>query len=313
MLRHQRRQRFLAGDGGLQERTRRQRDLRGADRNRRRQAHQHQFAMPRQPRQAMFFGETRQFCDHRRRQRSGAAHVDVEPAVGGRDLDIERLADHDQRLGQRPRRIERATEPGIEDRAAIDRNDVVRACRGETDLEHLMRAHPRVQGDAAAADAMGIDQRIHLAGQIGPRQRLHHQIALPGAVALALPMLDRAAAANTKMRAERRDPLRARDLDLPQAPAVGMTTRNRLNFDRLARKRIGHIDGAAAGDRDAVAMMADVIDGEAFNHGARRRKIRGCRRRPRSGTETLLYRCSRARLRTPRYRRRLPDARSRRG
>jgi hypothetical protein len=37
----------------------------------------------------------------------------------------------------------------------------------------------------------------------------------------------------------------------------------------------------AAGKGDAVAEMTDVIDDEAFNHGARREKIRCCRRHPR--------------------------------
>ncbi len=53
----QRRQRLFAGGGRLQERARRQRDLRGSDSDRGRLAHQHQLAMPRQPRQAVLFGD----------------------------------------------------------------------------------------------------------------------------------------------------------------------------------------------------------------------------------------------------------------
>ncbi len=180
MSRHQRRQRLFTGHGGLQERTRRQGHLCRAHHDGRRRPHQHQLAMARQPRQPMLFGEARQCGDQRRRQRAGAAHVDVEADIGGRDLDVERLADHDQRLGQRPGRIERAAQAGIEDRAAVDRNDVVRTCRTEADLEHLVGAHPGVQRDAAAADAMGIDQRVDVAIDLRPRQRLDHDVAFPG-------------------------------------------------------------------------------------------------------------------------------------
>jgi hypothetical protein len=51
--------------------------------------------------------------------------------------------------------------------------------------------------------------------------------------------------------------------------AVGMAGDMR-RLDRLAAERIGHEDGLPAGKGDAVAAVTDVIDGEAFNHGARR-------------------------------------------
>ena len=162
----------------------------------------------------------------------------------------------------------------------IDRNDVVRIGGGKTDLEHIVRAHPGVQRDPPPAEAMGVDQRIDFAVKLGLRQRLDHEIALPGAVAFGFPVLDRAAAADAKMLAERRDPRLAGALDREQAPPVGMMTRHWLHFDRLAAQRVGHIDALAADQRDAVAEMTDVIDGETLNHGARRGRIRYCRRRP---------------------------------
>jgi hypothetical protein len=64
MRRNQRRERFLAGGSRLQERARRQGDLRGADRDYRRRSHQHQLAVPRQPRQPMLLGHARQRGDH---------------------------------------------------------------------------------------------------------------------------------------------------------------------------------------------------------------------------------------------------------
>ncbi len=142
-----------------------------------------------------------------------------------------------------------------------------------------MRAHPGVQRDPPPAASVGVEQRIDLAVEFGLRQRLDHEIALPGAVALRFPVLDRAAAANPEMLAKRRDPLGARLLDREQAPAVGMTARHGGDLDRLAAQRVRHIDILSAGQRDAVAEMADMIDEKAFNHGARRGRIRRCRRR----------------------------------
>ena len=55
----QRGQRFLAGDGRLQERAGRQGDLCRAHGDDRRRSHQHQFAMARQPRQPVLFGDAR--------------------------------------------------------------------------------------------------------------------------------------------------------------------------------------------------------------------------------------------------------------
>jgi hypothetical protein len=80
------------------------------------------------------------------------------------------------------------------------------------------------------------------------------------------------------MRAKRRDPRFACMLDREQAAAVGMA-RYRVNFDGFAAKRVRHIDALPAGKGDTIAEMTDMIDDQAFNHGARRRKIRCCRRR----------------------------------
>ena len=52
-------------------------------------------------------------------------------------------------------------------------------------------------------------------------------------------------------------------------PAVGMIG-DRFDLDGLAAKRVRHEHGLAAGEGDAIAAMTDMIDDEAFNHGARR-------------------------------------------
>jgi hypothetical protein len=71
------------------------------------------------------------------------------------------------------------------------------------------------------------------------------------------------------MLAKRRYALRACALDGQQAPPVGVARHGR-DFDRFARESVGHIDAVSAGMRDAVAEMADVVDHQTFNHGARR-------------------------------------------
>ena len=82
-------------------------------------------------------------------------------------------------------------------------------------------------------------------------------------------MLNGAAAATAEILAKRRDPFRAGALDARQLPAVGVIG-HRLDLDGLAAKRIGHEQGLAVGEGDAVAAMADMVDDQAFNHGARR-------------------------------------------
>src|SRR5262245_28733739 len=93
-------------------------------------------------------------------QRPRVAHVDVEPVVGRRHLDIERLADAAEGFGDGPGRLDRAVQARRQDRAAVDRHQVVRLERGKSDLEHVMGAASRMEDRSAAAVAMGIDERI---------------------------------------------------------------------------------------------------------------------------------------------------------
>ena len=102
--------------------------------------------MARQPRQAMLLGQARQRGDHGWRQRPRAAHVDIEAAIGGGDLDVERLGGRLQHLGERPGGVERAAQAGIEDRAIVDRDDGVAAGGGKADAQFAV-------GAAAGMDA----------------------------------------------------------------------------------------------------------------------------------------------------------------
>ena len=168
----------------------------------------------------------------------------------------------------------------VEDRAAVDRNDVVRVGLGETDSENIVRSHARMQRDATTPKAVGIDQGRHVAFDPGVCQRGDHDLALPGAIAFRVPVLDGAAAADAEMRAERRDTFGACAFDLDQAPAVGMAG-HRRDLDGLATERVGHIDAHPGGGGDAIAAMADMIDDDflVLSHGAHRGRIRHCRRR----------------------------------
>ena len=52
-------------------------------------------------------------------------------------------------------------------------------------------------------------------------------------------------------------------------PAFGIVL-CRFDIHRLAAQRVRHEHGPSIGKGDAVAAVPDVIDDEAFNHGARR-------------------------------------------
>ena len=126
-----------------------------------------------------------------------------------------------------------------------------------------------MDGDAPAAGAVGVEERLNLTFDAGMRQGIDHDLAFPGAIGLRFPMLNGAAAATAEILAKRRDPLRAGALDAGQMPAVGLIG-HRFDLDGLAAERIGHEQGLAIGEGDAVAAMADMVDDEALSHGALR-------------------------------------------
>ncbi len=97
-----------------------------------------------------------------------------------------------------------------------------------------MGTNPCMKHGAAAAFAVGVDEVIDRRGDAGLRQSGDHEVALPGAIGRRAPMLHRAAAAHAEMRADRRNALGARLLDLQQMSAVGIAGR-RINLNALAR------------------------------------------------------------------------------
>ncbi len=88
-----------------------------------------------QPGEAMLLRQPRQCCDHGGGQRPGAAHIDVEAAIGGGDLDVERLVRRFQHVCERARRVQRTVEAGIEDGTTLDSDDGVAARGGKTDAQ----------------------------------------------------------------------------------------------------------------------------------------------------------------------------------
>ena len=224
-----------------------------------------QFAVAGEPRQVLPRGDARQRRHHIGRQRTRAAHVDVEAGVGRGHRNVERLIGGIEQFRHGPGGLKRAVEAFGEDRAAVDCDHMVRARRRKPDFEHVMSAAPGVKHDAAAAVAVGVDEVGDRCGDAGLLQRGDDQIALPFAVGRTLPMLQGAAAANAEMRADRRDALRARRLHIEKLPAVGMAGPV-LDLDRLAGQRAGDIDRAVGTVGDAVAAMAEPIDQEALNH-----------------------------------------------
>src|SRR6185503_14818939 len=116
-----------------------------------------------------------------------------------------------------------AVEAWREDKTVIDRHHAVRLERGEADLKHVVRAPSCVEYGTAASIPARVDQVVNRGIEPGLRQRLRHQGPLPVTVASRREMLERAAAARSEMRADRRDAVGARAGDLDEMPAVGVT------------------------------------------------------------------------------------------
>src|SRR4029077_19660909 len=155
-----------------------------------------------------------------------------------------------------------------QDRAAVDRDHVMGARGRKADFENVMAAAPGGDHAAEAAVAVGVDQVGDRRFDAGLAQRRDDEIAFPGAIVFALPMLHGAAAADAEMRADRSDTRGARCVDAEKLPPVGMAG-NALDLDRLAGQRAGpenRLRAARAGRDDTVAAMADVIDHETLNH-----------------------------------------------
>ena len=151
-----------------------------------------------------------------------------------------------QIAGQRARGLDRARHRRREQRAGVDRDDVVRARAHEADFVRSPMRKARVKSRAPPSGAMGVDQRGDLRLQMRAPQRLDHEAALPVAIERLPHVLRGAAAAGPEPAAEGLCPLGARALD---ADEFGSSS-GKPNPRALAGQRAG--DGCAV-RRDAVA------------------------------------------------------------
>ena len=228
------------------------------------------FAVPGEAGEIALAGETGERRHGARRQRSGAAHIDVEARVARGDLNVERLADGTDRFRNRPRRIDGAVQAFGQNRTAVDRHQPMRTRGGKADLEHLMRAPPGVEYRPAAALAVRVDKLGDRRVEARLPQRFDDEIALPGAVARKVPVLHGAAAAYAEMRD--RWERRARRLACRRAGGGGdpdARRRSRLRpFHRARRRahRLGrrrcrrrrHRDARASRSRGAQPRSASM-------------------------------------------------------
>jgi hypothetical protein len=266
---HQPCQSRFAGAGGLQEGAGRQLDSHAADSHHRYGELCDDLAVAREPRESMALCNRCKSGDMHRREWSRSAQVDIETGLGRRRLDVEGLARVRDLFGNGPGRGDCAAEAGGEDGAVIDGNNMMRFPRGVSDCEQVAGAAACMKNGAPAPLAVRIDQVVHRRIQPDPRQCLDDKPALPLAVARRGPVLQRATTADAKIRADRCDTLGTCNLDFNQVSAVGVA-RPLLDRNRLARQRIGHVEGARRRVADAIAESAKSRDGEALSHVRRR-------------------------------------------
>src|SRR5262249_6743389 len=148
-------------------------------------------------------------CDTRERyqalgiQRTRAAHVDVQAGIRCCRLDIEGLADRLERLGNGPGRANGAIQARRQNRACVDRHDMVRARRREAGVHNVAAPNAGMQDSAAAPRAMSVNEVTDRSYHIGLCQGFYHERALPKVVLRKCQVLQRAAAADAEMLANR--------------------------------------------------------------------------------------------------------------
>src|SRR5262245_13553679 len=111
----------------------------------------------------------------------------------------------------------------------------------EANLQSVAIAAPSVQHGTAAAGAMSINEVVDRSDHACLRQGLPHERALPWVIFRQRPVLQRAAAADTEMFANRRAAFMARLVDMHQMAAIRMAG-YRFDRDRLPGQRKWHVD-----------------------------------------------------------------------
>ena len=139
----------------------------------------HDGAVVRDPGEVERLGASGELARLGEPERARAAQVDVEAVERRRHADVERLAESAQVAGEGAGRRNRAGHRGREQRAGVDRDNVVRARPHEADLVRRAMRKAGVKGRPAPARAMRVDQRTDLGVDPGARERLDDEPALP--------------------------------------------------------------------------------------------------------------------------------------
>ncbi len=275
------REQIFAGFGRLEEAARRQLDDRFPERDARRPALDHDFAVVGDPRQVERVRRPCELLRFRALEWSRAAQVDVEPVERRRHPDVERRHQSPEIAAKRPRRGNRAGHAGAEQWAVVDRNDVVRAGAHEADLIGLTVVKTGVKGRPAPARAMGVDEFADLRCDALSAQRFDHEAALPLAIKRSRHVLRRAAAAAAVPAADRLGPFGRGAWDLDQLRPLALVPDQRPLAGQRARD-----DRSVRGDALAMGVKRDdrkLL--ERFSHDARRSGTPSRRRRRESATE----------------------------
>jgi hypothetical protein len=112
---------------------------------------------------------------------------------------------------------------------------------------------------AATSIAMSIDQIGNRGIDAGLPERGDNEAAFPGAVWKLVEVLHGASAADAEMRADRRDALGTRLVDVKKLPSVGMTG-NIFDFDGFAGQGAANENRLRLAIDHAIAAMAEAID-----------------------------------------------------
>ena len=196
---------------------------------------------------------------------TASAQINVETAVGRRDLDVKRLCHAINHLGERPGHVKSMVHGGGQHGTTIDRHNVVSPIRRKPHLEHVVRLATGMEHRASTTVPMGIHKIVEGRVNFGLCQRIVDEAAFPRAIVLWRQVLHGAAATDSKMSADRREALRAPHNNPHHVPPV-VVTRERLDLDGLAWQRIGHVERAGRRIGNTVAAMSEAIDDEEFGH-----------------------------------------------
>ena len=156
--------------------------------------------------------------------------------------------------------------PGLNKRASVDDDDVVRARAHEADLVALAMGKAGVKGRAPPPRAMRIDQVPDLRRDALALERFDHQAALPSPIERSRHVLGGAAAAGSEPGADRRRAFGRDDQRLDELCALAI----RLDQSPLAGQGAGN-DRAIG--REPMPMRIKRDDRNLFDglrHGARR-------------------------------------------